>query len=120
MTRFGRDAINPESKQLMDIYSKLTFFFPDENITRENMLEALDRLLTDLKDLRALNTGKLAELSTAMRLARLVGDLNDRRDDLALMVSELNDVILQFEQTSKKAGITSTDDVEQSLEAVSS
>jgi hypothetical protein len=120
MTTFGRDAIIPETGQLMDIYSKLTFLFPDENITRENMLEALDRLLTDLKDLRALNTGKITELSTAMRLARLVAELGERRDDLILMSSELSDVIAQMDDAAKRAGITITDDVEQSLAAISS
>ncbi len=120
MTTFGRDPISVNDRQLMDIQTTLELQFPQELKAEESTAQTVRRLLTELKDIRALNNGKITELSMAMRLANLVKDLSERRDDLILMSSELSDVIVEMDAAAKRAGITITDDVAECLEAVNS
>ena len=114
MSTFGKEAISASDRQLMDIQTSLELQFPQEVNSDESTAQTVRRLLSDLQDLRAMQKGRLAELSTIMQALSLASELRDIGSELARKCGETIKMAVKLEELCDKAGIRV---VEEAIEA---
>ncbi len=100
---------DPDDRDLMEIKTMLQREFPQELNTEETLAQTLRRLLIDLKDLRALNKGKLADLSTILQALSIAGELRQSSDDLLVKSEQVLHAAEAIEALCERAGVMITD-----------
>jgi hypothetical protein len=95
---------DPNDRDLMEIKTMLQREFPQELNTEET----LGRLLIDLKDLRALNKGKLADLSIILQALSIAGELREGADDLLVKSEQVLHAAEAIEALCERAGVMIT------------